>query len=302
MSTTLREIYVEKQYEALQEAIDMQKLQTMVQNIGAIENTIAPVRNKLPLLAQAINRAKELAASKLAGESGWKRIAQNIGDKFNLVDDMKNFITFQAGVMQGLRALPGIITLLKKSGIDIESGQSLEQLFAGNAANKEQIIKALGNAFRPPGGIFRGKPLPFVKNPTTMAIDFFKLTPNEVEQMASRAGQLPGIPLSSQDTKQLMSSNNQDAAQQLAGGAETNPTGKDAAGQSTQSQPTKQGVSSSTPAAAQPGATSTSSKGRLPDFNTAMQAIGARNVDSPENKKTVDTFRRFYDYLSKNSA
>lgn len=41
---------------------------------------------------------------------------------------------------------------------------------------------------------------------------------------------------------------------------------------------------------------------QLPDFMKTMQAIGAKNLDSPANKKTVDAFKRFYDYLAKNSS
>jgi ABC-type transporter Mla subunit MlaD len=116
MSPTLKELYDEKR---LLEALDQQKLQQMVQTIGTLEGMIAPIRNKVPQLNQAINQAKELAAQKLSGEGGlWKKLAQNVNDKYKIVDDLKDFITFEASMLQGLRAMPTVISLLKKMNLD----------------------------------------------------------------------------------------------------------------------------------------------------------------------------------------
>lgn len=302
MSNTLKENYAHQQLEMMIEAIDPQKLQKMVQNIGTIESVLAPVRNKLPNLANAVEQAKQLAGAKLSGEGGaWHKMAQNVNDKFKIVDDMKKFITFQASILQGLRALPTIITLLKKSGIDVENKnatEALEATFAKDPESRLRIVKALAGAFTPPGGIFTNKKVPFVKDIQVLATDFFNLTPTEIDQMAKRAGTLPGIPITGQDAKEIMNSSNADAAQKMAGGQEQNATGKDASGKSTQVEPAGAGTTSGTPAVSQGSKTNT----KMPEFNAAMQAIGAKNMDRPENKKTIDAFRRFYDYLSKNAG
>jgi hypothetical protein len=306
MSPTLKELYHQKM---LLEALDQQKLQQMVEIIGTLEGMIAPIRNKIPQLSQAIDRAKELAAQKLSGEGGlWKKIAQNVNDKYKIVDDLKDFIAFEASMLQGLRAMPSVISLLKKMNVDAGEGpkadQPLSKTFEKSPTNRMQIVKVLQNAFTPPGGIFGSKKMPFVKDVGMMATEFFNLTPGEIEQLANRARSAPGMPISSQDTKALVQSNPAQAANQMAGGKEQQTTGKDASGksvgvQSSQAQQTGPGTANA-PAGAQKAGGRRAAK-NFPDFQTAMTAIGAKNINDPANKKTVDAFKRFYDYLVKNT-
>lgn len=307
MSPTLKELYDQKR---LLEALDQQKLQQMVQTIGTLEGMIAPIRNKVPQLNQAINQAKELAAQKLSGEGGlWKKLAQNVNDKYKIVDDLKDFITFEASMLQGLRAMPTVISLLKKMNLDPkaqgpQADQPLSQAFAKSPANRTQIVKVLQNAFTPPGGIFGSKKMPFVKDVGLMATEFFNLTPAEIEQLANRAKSAPGLPISSQDAKMLAQANPAQAANQMAGGQEQQTTGKDASGKSVGVQPTQ--AQQTGPGTANAPASTQKTKGQkaaksFPDFQTAMTAIGAQNMNDPANKKTIDTFKRFYDYLVKNA-
>lgn len=313
MSSTLKELYAQKK---LQEALDPQKMQQMVQTIGTLENMIAPIKNKVPQMAAAINQAKELAAQKLSGEGGlWNKIAGNVNDKFKIVDDLKDFITFESSMLQGFRAMPSVVSLLQKMNIDTKSkganDQPLATQFQNNPQNRMQIVKALTNAFTPPGGIFGNKKVPFVKDIGVMASEIFNLTPNELNQLATRAKGTPGLPISSQDAKSLMSSNNQQAANQLAAGTEDKTTGKDASGQSTgvaPSQASTTGVAAGQPQTGQKtgaknarGAKPTGGTGKFPEFQSAMTAIGAKNLADPANKRTIDQFKRFYDYLLKNA-
>jgi hypothetical protein len=320
MSSTLKELCVQKQ---LLEALDQQKLQQMVQTIGSLETMIAPIRNKVPQLSQAINQAKEMAAQKMSGEGGvWKKLAQNVNDKYKIVDELKDFITFQASMLQGFRSMPQVIALLKKMNIDPQakggsSDEPLSKAFANSPQNRTQIVKVLQNAFSPPSGIFSSKKLPFVKDVGMMATEFFNLSPNEIEQLANRSKSAPGLPISSQDAKLISNQNPQQAANQMAAGAEQQTTGKDASGKSvgvqgSQAQQTGPGTAQPSQGGApagQPGQTARTRKGSggsttpktLPDFQTAMAAVGAKNLNDPANKKTVDTFKRFYDYLIKNA-
>lgn len=317
MSSTLKELYVQKQ---LLEALDQQKLQQMVATISNLETMIAPIRNKVPQLNRAINQAKEMAAQKMSGEGGmWKKLAQNVNDKYKIVDELKDFITFEASMLQGFRSMPQVISLLKKMNIDPQAkggsaDEPLSKAFANSPQNRTQIVKVLQNAFSPPGGIFSSKKLPFVKDVGMMATEFFNLSPNEIEQLANRSKSAPGLPISSQDAKAIANQNPQAAANQMAAGAEQQSTGKDASGKSIGVQPSQaqqtgpataqiQGTTPSKQVQTKQGTTTPGpeSPKSLPDFQTAMTAVGAKNINDPANKKTVDTFKRFYDYLVKNS-
>ncbi len=319
MSKTLREIYIEKQYKILTEALDPDKLQQMAQNIATITNIISPAKGKLPNLVQALDAARDMAGKNLGGGGKWKQIATNINDKFGIVDDMKKFITMQASILQGIRSMPKVLALLKKSNVNQEDTlNTLENVFKEDPNSANEIVKVLAKAFSPPGGIFRNKKLPF-GDATAIAQDFLKLSIDEIFQIANKAGQAPQMPISGQETAQIMQSSNQDAAKQMAAGAPQQATGadvgKDAAGGSSDVAPSSPGASSSVPPAqqtgqkqgtrgqkAQPGAAPVAGGGgRLPDFQTAMAAVGAKNLNDPANKKTVDTFKRFYDYLIKNA-
>jgi hypothetical protein len=296
---TLKEIYVTEQLNIISEAIDLQKMQQMVQTISTLENVTAPVRSKLPALTAAINQAKDLATKKLSSEGGvWRKIATNINDKFKIVDDMRKFITFEACVLQGLRQLPTIITLLKKSDVDMANdADTLEKLFVKIPANRQQITQVFTTAFRPPAGIFMNRQIPFVNDPHALANDFFKLTPAEIEELANRSNELPAMPISKQDTKKLMTGSNPEAAQELASGQE-NVTGQDVTGKSTQVEPTTTTMKSDTATIAQ----ASKKEIKMPDFMTAMKAIGAQDLDKPENRKTLATFKRFYNYIAKNAT
>lgn len=312
MSLTLKELYAEK---VLLEALDPQKLQQMVQTIGTIEGIVAPFKDKLPSLAAAINQAKEMAAQKLSGggSGGFlKKLAANIGDKFNLVDDLKDFITFQASILQGLRSIPTVVGLLKKVSADPEAGQfdpeaPLEDMGPNAQA---QMSKVLLKSFSPPAGIFSKKQIPFVQDMNAFVKDFFNLSYNEISQLAKQSGRAPGIPFNAGDVKALVSASPQDAAKQLAN-VSTNPSaetsgapGVDASGQKTGNTPT-QATATGPGAAQEPAKKAQGQKGAagakaLPDFETAMKFIGAANMNDPANKKTVEKFRQFYNYLAKN--
>jgi hypothetical protein len=207
MSSTLKELYSQKR---LLEALDQQKMQQLLQMIGSIESSIQPFRNQLPTLAAAVDSAKQLAGQKLSGQTG---ILDKIKTNLGIVDDLKDFITFQASILQGLRSIPNVINLLKKGNINLGSGETpLDTIFKSGQGgksvdteeNRQQIEMTLRKAFSPPAGIFQSKKIPFVNDVNTLVSDFFKLSPNEINQLAKKVGGLGALPISGQELANVL--------------------------------------------------------------------------------------------------